>query len=159
MAFCSACGQEVGSASFCPKCGASQGPVAVPAGGAAAPAVAAANPANGVQENVAALLCYLPVVGWIIALILFLIDKRSFVKFHAAQALALYVSLIVIYFALGISKADFRLVAPNTVKTEVWGEDKSIPVSAELAFLPPLRSPKPFLVNCIGGRVFKHDKP
>jgi uncharacterized membrane protein len=110
MAFCSACGQEVGSASFCPKCGASRGPVAVPAGGAAAPAVAAANPADGVQENVAALLCYLPVVGWIIALILFLTDKRSFVKFHAAQALALYVSLIVIYFALGISMGILHMV-------------------------------------------------
>jgi dipeptidyl aminopeptidase/acylaminoacyl peptidase len=63
------------------------------------------------------------------------------------------------YFAPGISKADFRLAAPNTVKTEVWQEDKSIPVSVELAVLPSLRSPKPFVMNCIGGRVFKPDQP
>jgi dipeptidyl aminopeptidase/acylaminoacyl peptidase len=66
------------------------------------------------------------------------------------------------YFELGISKADFRLVAPNTVKTEVWGEGKSGSVSVNLAFLPPLRSwrkSKPFLINCVGGRVFKPDQP
>jgi dipeptidyl aminopeptidase/acylaminoacyl peptidase len=61
------------------------------------------------------------------------------------------------YFAPGISRADFRLVASNTVKTEVWKEDKSIPVSVELAVLPPLRSRKPFLINCAGGRIFKPD--
>ena len=63
------------------------------------------------------------------------------------------------YFAPGISKADFRLVAPNTVKTEVWREDKSTAVSIELAGLPPLRSAKPFLINCLGGRVFRPDQP
>src|SRR6266478_2065054 len=64
------------------------------------------------------------------------------------------------YFAAaGISKNDFRLVAPNTVETEVW-KDKSVPVSVKLAVLPPLssrRKSKPFLVNCAGGHVFKPD--
>jgi dipeptidyl aminopeptidase/acylaminoacyl peptidase len=66
------------------------------------------------------------------------------------------------YFELGISMADFRLVAPHTVKTEVWGEGRSGSVSVNLASLPPLRSwrkAKPFLVNCVGGRVFKPDQP
>ena len=102
MAFCSACGQEIGTAGFCPKCGASQGAAAAPAAGGAA---VAASPTEGLQENIAGLLCYLPVVGWIIALIFVLVDKRSFVKFHALQALGVCVSLIVIYFALGISMA------------------------------------------------------
>ena len=65
------------------------------------------------------------------------------------------------YFAAGISKAEFRLVAPSVVKTEV-AEDKSVAVSVNLAALPPLRSwrkSKPFSMHCMGGRVFKPDQP
>lgn len=58
----------------------------------------------------AGLLCYLPAVGWIISLILFLIDKRRFVKFHAVQSLAFHVALIVIYFALGIFMGMLHLM-------------------------------------------------
>jgi hypothetical protein len=44
------------------------------------------------------------------------------------------------YFAsAGISNADFRLIAPNTIKTEVW-KDKAVPVTVKLDALPPLRS-------------------
>jgi uncharacterized membrane protein len=96
MPFCKACGQEIGTASFCPKCGANQSSAVAPS---AAPA---ANPTEGLAENVAGLLCYTPVIGWIVALVLLLIDKRKFVKFHAVQALGLYVGLIVLYIALGI---------------------------------------------------------
>jgi uncharacterized membrane protein len=97
MPFCKACGQEIGTANFCPKCGANQS--------AAAPAprsAPAASPTEGIAENVAGLLCYVPGVGWLIAIVLFLIDKRKFVRFHAMQALALYVALIVCYIVLGI---------------------------------------------------------
>ena len=61
MPFCPSCGQEVGSASFCPKCGANQ--VAAPAGGA----VAVTAGADGLAENVAGMLCYL--AGWITGVI------------------------------------------------------------------------------------------
>ena len=57
--------------------------------------------------------------------------------------------------AAGISTADFRLVAPNTIKSEVW-EGQSVPVSVKLAVLPPFRSwrkTEPFLINCVGGHV------
>jgi hypothetical protein len=68
------------------------------------------------------------------------------------------------YFTAGISKADFWIIAPNTVKTEFWEgkEGKSVPVSVKLGNLPPLRSSrksKPFLINCTGGHVFKIDQP
>jgi uncharacterized membrane protein len=95
MAFCSACGQEIGDASFCPKCGASQGTATTPV-----PAVAAASPTAGLDENVAGLLCY--ILGWITGLIFLLIDKRPFVKFHAAQSIAMSIGVFVIYFVLGI---------------------------------------------------------
>jgi uncharacterized membrane protein len=93
MAFCKSCGQEIGTASFCPKCGASQGAVATPV-------AAAASPTEGIQENVAGLLCY--ILGWVTGLIFLLIDKRPFVKFHAAQSIAMSIGVIVLYIALAI---------------------------------------------------------
>ena len=93
MAFCKSCGQEIGTASFCPKCGASQSAVA-------APAAAATSPTEGLQENVAGLLCY--ILGWVTGLIFLLIDKRPFVKFHAAQSIAMSIGVIVLYIALAI---------------------------------------------------------
>jgi uncharacterized membrane protein len=95
MAFCSACGQEIGNASFCPKCGASQGAATAPAA-----AVAAASPTAGLEENVAGLLCY--ILGWVTGLIFLLIDKRPFVKFHAAQSIAMSIAVFVLYFVLGV---------------------------------------------------------
>ena len=88
MAFCKACGQEIGTATFCPKCGANQSSAVAPS---AAPA---ANPTEGLAENVAGLLCY--AVGFITGIVFFLIDKRPFVKFHAAQ------SIVVLAFAKAI---------------------------------------------------------
>jgi len=98
MAFCKACGQEIGTATFCPKCGASQGAVVAPAGG---PAVAAvASPTEGIQENVAGLLCYL--FGWISGLIFLLIDKRPFVRFHGAQSIALNIAFVGVWIVFWI---------------------------------------------------------
>jgi len=95
MAFCKACGQEIGTATFCPKCGASQtAGVASPA----SPAVATANPTSGLQENVAGLLCY--VLGWLTGIVFLLIDKRPFVKFHAAQSIVVFGGLTIIRIAL-----------------------------------------------------------
>ena len=100
MAFCSACGSEVGGAAFCPKCGAAQG---APAAAASAPAgaVAVAPATSGLEENVAGLLCY--ILGWVTGLIFFLIDKRPFVKFHAAQSIGLSIGLIVVYIIVGFA--------------------------------------------------------
>jgi uncharacterized membrane protein len=94
MAFCSACGAETSGAAFCPKCGASQSAAAAPAG-AAAP-----SPTAGLDENVAGLLCY--ILGWITGLIFFLIDKRPFVRFHAAQSIGMSVALFAIYLIIGV---------------------------------------------------------
>jgi uncharacterized membrane protein len=95
MAFCKACGQEIGTATFCPKCGASQGTAAAPA---AVPAAPAASPTEGLQENVAGLLCYL--LGWVTGIIFLLIDKRPWVKFQAAQSIVLFGGLTVLRIAL-----------------------------------------------------------
>lgn len=60
---------------------------------------------TGLSENVAGLLCYL--VGWITGLIFLLIDKRPFVRFHAAQSLvtfgALNILSIIVVMMFGMS--------------------------------------------------------
>ena len=100
MAFCSACGAEVGGAAFCPKCGAAQG-----ASAASAPA---ASPTAGMEENVAGLVAY--ILGWITGLIFLLIDKRPFVKFHAAQSIALNIAFFAIWIAFWILSSIITIV-------------------------------------------------
>ena len=100
MAFCSHCGTEMAAgAAFCPKCGGAQ-----PAGAAVTPAAASVPPPttaqSGMSENVAGLLCY--VLGWITGLVMFLIDKRPFVRFHAAQSIVVFGGLHIINIALGM---------------------------------------------------------
>ena len=95
MAFCGSCGADAGGPAFCPKCRAPQG--AVQGGAVAAPAggPAAASATAGMEENVAGLLSY--ILGWITGLIFLLIDKRPFVKFHAAQSIALNIAFFAIW--------------------------------------------------------------
>jgi uncharacterized membrane protein len=90
MPFCKACGAELGGAAFCPKCGASQSTATVPA----------ALSSDGLAENVAGLLCY--AVGWITGIIFLLIDKRPFVKFHAAQSIVVFGALTVLRIGVGM---------------------------------------------------------
>jgi len=93
MAFCSKCGSEVAAgAGFCPKCGEAQ------SGGAVVQTTQSAQ--SGMSENVAAFLCYLD--GWVRGVIFFLIDKRPFVRFHAAQSIVVFGGLHILNIVLGI---------------------------------------------------------
>jgi uncharacterized membrane protein len=101
MAFCSKCGANLApGASSCANCGQSTGS-AVSSGStsASAAAPAAQTGGMGMAENVAGLLCYS--LGWITGLIFFLIDKRPFVRFHAAQSMVVFGGLQIILFVLG----------------------------------------------------------
>lgn len=94
MAFCSKCGNEVpAGAGFCPKCGEVLQPAA--SGGSAA------GSQSGMSENVASLLAY--VFGWITGIIFLLIDKRPFVRFHAAQSIVVFGGLHLISIAVAIA--------------------------------------------------------
>lgn len=94
MPHCSKCGTLVSeSAAYCPSCGQAQGsaPGGNPAtGGSAQP---------GLAENVAALLSY--VLGWLTGIIFLLIDKRPFVRFHAAQSLVVFGGLHILRIIMG----------------------------------------------------------
>jgi uncharacterized membrane protein len=124
MAFCSACGQEIGTAAFCPKCGASQAAAATSTAPVAA--AAPASPTAGMEENLAGLLCYL--FGWISGLIFLLIDKRPFVRFHGAQSIALNLSFFVVWVAFWIVTAILGFITAMM----------HLPVGFLMAFLFPV---------------------
>src|ERR1700691_4034825 len=96
MAHCTKCGAAVGDgAGFCPACGAPQAaPVAVQSAPAAVPA------ASQMDEKVAGLLCY--VLGWVTGLIFYFIDKRPYVRFHAAQSIVVFGGLHIISIVVGM---------------------------------------------------------
>jgi uncharacterized membrane protein len=52
------------------------------------------------DEKVAGLLCY--VLGWITGLIFYFVDKRPYVRFHAAQSIVVFGGLNVITIILGM---------------------------------------------------------
>ena len=93
MAYCSKCGGEVQTGvAFCPKCGQAQAGEQV--------TQTSQSTQTGMAENVAGLLCYL--LGWITGIIFFLIDKRPFVRFHAAQSIVVFGGLHIINIVIGI---------------------------------------------------------
>ncbi len=55
---------------------------------------------SGLKENVAGLLCY--VLGWVTGLIFFLIDKRPYVRFHAAQSMVVFGGLHILRIVLAM---------------------------------------------------------
>jgi len=114
MAFCAKCGAQIAEgATFCSGCGAAQG-----AGGGA---VAAGS--TGMAENVAGMLCYL--LGWITGVIFFVIDKRPFVKFHAAQAIVTFGGLqviqIILVFVVGGSMFMGGMFGMGALVTLLYG--------------------------------------
>jgi uncharacterized membrane protein len=56
-------------------------------------------PASGIQENVAGCLCY--ALGWLTGIIFLLIDKRPFVRFHAAQSIVVFGALHLLRLVIG----------------------------------------------------------
>ena len=99
MAFCGKCGTQVADGTaFCPNCGASIGvPTAAPAG---AP-VTMSGTTTGLQENIAGLLCYF--LGFITGILFLFLDKRPFVRFHAAQSVVVFGGLFLIRVVLGFA--------------------------------------------------------
>ena len=95
MAFCTQCGAPVPEhAAFCQKCGTAQS-------GGGAPVAAVPVAQSGLSENAAATLSY--VLGWLTGIIFFLVDKRPYVRYHAAQSIVTFGGLHAIRIALGIT--------------------------------------------------------
>jgi uncharacterized membrane protein len=157
MGFCPKCGAAVQSeAPFCSSCGAAQpgsGPAAPAAGVAPGPGTPAGIQQTQMAGNVAGLLCYL--VGWVTGIVFFLIDKRPFVRFHAAQSIVVFGGLQIVGFVVGIvfgisffggvHTASFGLALYSIVNLAtfvLWillmikayqGEQFRVPIAADLA--------------------------
>jgi uncharacterized membrane protein len=96
MAFCGKCGSAVNEGTaFCPQCGAT---IAAPAAQPYSPPYVPPVARSGMQENVAGMLCY--AFGWVTGIIFLLIDKRPFVRFHAAQSIVVFGALHIIQIVL-----------------------------------------------------------
>ncbi len=92
MPYCTQCGNQVGPADlYCAKCGTrQQGAVATPP----PPAEAAADPTTGISPRTASILCYIPFVGWLGAIVVLASSRfrhNRTVRFHAFQGLYLFV--------------------------------------------------------------------
>ena len=102
MPFCTQCGREVAnSAAFCGNCGARQNPAAPsgPAPGPMPPPGTTPDPLAGMSPRTAAILCYIPTVGWIASVIV--LASRKFkgdqnVRFHAFQGLYLFAAWLLL---------------------------------------------------------------
>lgn len=91
MPYCSQCGNQVGTAdTFCGRCGARQ-PLTPPF--SRNPLVA--DPLANINPRTAAILCYIPAIGWIASIIV-LASARfrpdRLIRFHAFQGLYLFVA-------------------------------------------------------------------
>lgn len=56
-------------------------------------------PTEHIAENVAGALCYL--FGWMSGLVFLFVDRRPFVRFHAAQSVAVFATLSILLLVLG----------------------------------------------------------
>jgi uncharacterized membrane protein len=96
MPFCSQCGNAVAEHDiFCARCGFRQ-PVAAPA--------PRSDWLSGITPRTAAILCYIPVIGWIAAVIVLAADQfrgNRTLRFHAFQGLYLFVAWLIVSEVIG----------------------------------------------------------
>jgi len=94
MPYCPQCGTQVGASDqFCAKCGGRQ-PSAAAAGTAPHPEYM-----GGISNRNAALLCYIPWVGWVAAIVVLASERfrnNPQVRFHAFQGLYLFVAWLLV---------------------------------------------------------------
>jgi uncharacterized membrane protein len=117
MPYCVQCGNQVGTSDrFCGKCGALQNPTqnagrgAPGFGGDRAPYPAAAGVAAdpfsriaNTDSRTASLLCYIPVMGWIMSIIVLASSRfrdNYEARFHAFQGLYLFVAWLIVDWVL-----------------------------------------------------------
>ena len=94
MPFCTICGNQVSPADqFCRACGTRQ----TPASGS--PTAAAKDPLRNVTPRTAALLCYVPIIGWVMSIVVLAspqFAKDRTLRFHAFQGIYLFVAWLLI---------------------------------------------------------------
>jgi len=113
MSYCPKCGSPV-EGKFCAKCGSPVDPAAASSTGQAPPPPPPGPQSIGMEENVAAALCYIPIIG-LIFLLIEPYNKNRTIKFHALQSLFYCVAWIVVAIALGIVSGIMFAIMPYGV--------------------------------------------
>jgi uncharacterized membrane protein len=102
MPFCTQCGHEAGNTDvFCAHCGARQSGAEPPPRPAPPPTQ---DPLAGLSPRTAAILCYVPAIGWIAAIIVLAARKfkdNHMIRFHAFQGLYLFAAWLVVDWVVG----------------------------------------------------------
>ena len=92
MPFCTSCGNTVQPADvYCAKCGGRQ------------PRTPPSDPLSGISPRTASLLCYIPVLGWIAAIVVLASSRfrrDATVRFNAFQGLYLFAAWLFVQWAL-----------------------------------------------------------
>jgi uncharacterized membrane protein len=100
MPFCSQCGSNVGPADVhCGSCGYKQ-----PVESRPWTQPKSSDPFEGVSKRTVAILCYIPIVGWIAAIIVLASSRFSgdrAARFHAFQGLYLFVAWLIVDWVVG----------------------------------------------------------
>jgi len=121
MPYCCQCGQQVGNKDvFCAVCG-SQQPQPTPV----------ADYMQGISPRAASLMCYIPIVGWIVAIVVlasarFRNDTRA--RFNAFQGLYLFVAWLIVSWVLSplfsvpaMWGPGFYKIVPVMLKAAIFG--------------------------------------
>ena len=99
MPFCSKCGNQVGDTDqFCGRCGARQPNATAPPPSARAARAATSDPLGSLNPRTASILCYVPGIGWIAAIVVLASEKfrrDPAVRFHAFQGLYIFVAWLI----------------------------------------------------------------
>ena len=99
MPFCSQCGNSVAPTDvYCGRCGSRQ-----PSEGDGRPGPGGPDPLAGIPARTASILCYVPAIGWICAVIVLASVKfrnDRTVRFHAFQGIYLFVATLVADFVI-----------------------------------------------------------
>ncbi len=106
MPFCTQCGNQVARTDyFCARCGARQ---TAPSASTSPPPPPPPPPrrvdiASGVSPRTASILCYIPWVGWVAAIVVLASNafrENRTVRFHAFQGLYLFVAWLIVQWVL-----------------------------------------------------------
>ena len=121
MPYCCQCGNQVGMTdAFCARCGARQPQAPHPVTTAL----------SGISPRTASLLCYIPVLGWIAAIVVLAATRfrnDAKVRFNAFQGLYLFVTWLIVDWVIGPMShlptpgPHFEHVVPNLLKVVIFG--------------------------------------
>jgi len=119
MPYCVQCGNQVGAGdAFCARCGGKQPPPPNPV----------SDVLSGMSPRTASLLCYIPVLGWIAAIVVLASTRfrqNMGVRFNAFQGLYLFVAWLIVDWVIGPltllpGTGPHHLVA-NLLKVAIFG--------------------------------------